>query len=54
MKWAIKLPFDNDYLFVVKMVDGSDTSLPLLFNTHEEALDAAKPWKNYQIVEYKD
>lgn len=53
MKWAIKLPFADDYLFVSDFVDGSDVVTPHLFNTEEEALEAAKIWKNYKVVQYE-
>lgn len=53
MKWGIKLPFGGDYVFVSHFVDGSDVVTPLLFNTEEEALKAAKIWKNYKVVQYE-
>jgi hypothetical protein len=52
MKWAIKIPFEKSWLYVV---DGSiDKLTPLLYNSKEEAEKAAVIWKMYKVVEYEE
>lgn len=53
MKWAVKLPFADDYLFVVEIIDGYDQASPFLFDTREEAIKFAEAYKTYEVVEYE-
>jgi hypothetical protein len=45
-RWAIKVPFDNSELYV------TENDRIVTYNTKEEALEAAKIWKQYRVVLY--
>ena len=45
-RWAIKVPFDNDELYV------TENDRIVTYGTKQEALEAAKIWKRYRVVPY--
>ncbi len=45
-RWAIKVPFDNDELYV------TENDRIVTYGTKREAEEAAKFWKKYRIVRY--
>lgn len=47
-RWAIKVPFDNAELYV------TENDCIVTYNTKEEALEAAKIWKQYRVVLYTE
>jgi len=51
-KWAIKVPFEDDWLYVTQ---GSiDNTQPVVYNNKEEARKAAQIWgPNAEVVVYK-
>ena len=53
MKYAVKVPFEEDYIFVTK--DGPEGLAIVLYDTREEAEQQALAWGGKGIVvEYKD
>lgn len=52
MKYAIKVPFDDTWLYVTHG-DSKFQIRPVLYETREEAEEAAKSWKIYEVVEYE-
>lgn len=53
VKYAIQVPFlDGDWIYVT---NGSlDNISAVLYNSRNEAEEAAAIWKNYRIVEYHE
>ena len=52
-KYAVKVPFEEDYIFVTK--DGPEGLAIVLYDTREEAEQQAKIWNgNGVVVEYED
>ena len=53
--WAIKVPFDNDWLYVTEIVEGMDyhvTEVKVFF-TKKEAADHSVIWGNSaKVVKY--
>lgn len=56
MKYAIKVPFDNEgYLYVTRPSGKMYEVEPVLYDTREDAVEAAKIWGKFaRIVEYKE
>jgi hypothetical protein len=57
VRWAIMVPFGEEWLYVVDVntgvdVDSLDRYQPLLYDTQEAAEAVAELWKTYRIVEY--
>lgn len=49
LKYAIKVPVDNStWLYVCCHSTGE----PVTFNSMKEAINSAKVWKKYEVVEY--
>jgi len=53
MKYAIKIPFDDDWLYVTNN-DVNGIPVTLTYDTIDDAKKAAKLWKESVIVEYID
>ena len=53
MKYAIKIPLDDDWLYVTNN-DADNIPVVLTYDTIEDAKKAAKLWKESVIVEYID
>lgn len=56
MKWAVMVPFDEDnYIYVTRPTGEMFELEPILYDTHEAAVDAAEIWgTSARIVEYKE
>lgn len=52
MKWAIQVPFDGSWLFLVQYTEDGERLTPVLFDTHQAAEDFASIYKHHKIVEY--
>ncbi len=52
MKYAIRVPFDEGYLHVTRF-DGNQL-VPALYDSKEEAEQAASIWDVYEVVEYNE
>lgn len=53
MKYAVKVPFEEDYLFVTR--EGPDGVEIVLYDTREDAEEQAKIWAGKGVVvEYTD
>lgn len=51
MKYAIKVPFDNEgYLFVTKPTGNMYEVEVVLHDTREEAAEAAKIWGKFALI----
>ena len=47
-KYAVKVPFEDDYIFVTK--DGVEGLAIVLYDTREEAEQQAKIWNGHGVV----
>lgn len=52
-KWAIMVPFEEDWLYVVDVNNGVDGIFPLLYNTRKAAEAVAETFQTYRVVEYE-
>lgn len=53
--YAIKIPFDGDWLYVTRLTEIPGEVEPQIFNTRAEAETAAQIWgKHALVVELKD
>ncbi len=51
MKYAIKVPFDNEgYLFVTQPTGNMYEVEVVLYDTREEAVEAAKIWGKFALI----
>lgn len=60
-KWAVKVPFMGDWLYVTKASDKSFEFEPVTYDSYEEAMKAAHIWKNKntgeivsKVVEFRE
>jgi len=55
MKWAVMVPFDNDYIYVTRPSEVTYELETMLLDTREDAIEAAKIWgKLARVVEYEE
>jgi len=51
MKYAIKVPFDNEeYIFVTRPTGNMYEVEPVLYDTRDEAVEASKIWGKFALI----
>jgi hypothetical protein len=51
MKYAIKVPFDNEgYIFVTRPTGNMYEIEPVLYDTRDEAVEASKIWGKFALI----